>query len=254
MPTKNSKVVKAKKPNPKRSRLLTIVAIAFGAALLIAGLVVVLVKVSDSRKPDCIDPQIPDDVYPEEPDYDYPYPVVKKPILYLYPEEDTEVTVSFEQPENLTTTYPKYADSWKVTALPNGDLYDSEGKYYYGLYWDEIDSERSYVEGFYVEKDNAIPFLEEKMSTIGLNDRERNEFIMYWLPILEQNEKSFVYFELTEERQQGNRMTISPTPDSLLRVNMHVWQIDENPNLPEQNLPTFERKGFAAVEWGGTNH
>ena len=69
-----------------------------------------------------------------------------------------------------------------------------------------------------------------------------------------QNEKSFVYFELTEERQQGNRITISPTPDSLLRVNMHVWQSDENPNLPEQNLPTFERKGFAAVEWGGTNH
>lgn len=254
MSTKNSKAAKAKKPNPKRSRLLTIVAIAFGAALLIAGLVVVLVKVSDSRKPDCIDPQIPDDVYPEEPDYDYPYPVVKKPILYLYPEEETEVTVSFEQPENLTTTYPKYIDSWKVTASPNGDLYDSEGKYYYGLYWDEKDSERSYVEGFYVEKDNAIPFLEEKMSTIGLNDRERNEFIMYWLPIMEKNKHNLVYFELTDERDYYSKINISPKPDSILRMAMHLKKVDGYVKIKEQKLPTFERNGFTVVEWGGVSY
>lgn len=30
-----------------------------------------------------------------------------KPILYLYPTKDMNVTVTFEKPENLTTTYLK---------------------------------------------------------------------------------------------------------------------------------------------------
>ena len=254
MATKNSKAAKTEKTKSQRSKVLTIIAIVFGAALLVTGLVITIVKAIDHEEPDCcvIDPTPynPDPYDPDDPDY----PAALKPILYLYPETETEVTVNFEHPENLTTTYPKYNNGWKVIAQPNGDLRDSEGKYYYGLYWDEWVANRSYSEGFYVEKDNAIAFLEEKLSTIGLNDRERNEFITYWLPILEQNGKSFVYFELTEERQQGNAMTISPAPDSLLRVNMHIWKVDENPNLPEQYLPSFERKGFTAVEWAGTNH
>ena len=101
-----------------------------------------------------------------------------KPVLYLYPEKETEVTINFEHEENLTTTYPKFKDEWKVTAKPNGDLYDENGKYYYGLYWEEdLNHQVDFSTGFYVTKENAIEFLEEKLTIIGLNDKERNEFI-----------------------------------------------------------------------------
>ncbi len=175
-----------------------------------------------------------------------------KPVLYLYPEKDTNIEVSFENKDNLTTTYPKYKDSWKVFAKTNGDLYDENGKYYYGLYWEEdLNHKVDFSSGFYVEKDNAIEFLEEKLTLLGFSDRERNEFIMYWLPILEKNGKSLVYFELTEERDSYNKLNISPKPDSLLRVAIHVKKVDKKINIKEQNLPTFERVGFTAVEWGG---
>lgn len=175
-----------------------------------------------------------------------------KPVLYLYPEETTEVTINFEHEDNLTTTYPKFKDEWKVTAHPNGDLYDEKGNYYYGLYWEEDSNHKvDFKEGFYVSKDNAISFLEEKLSIIGLNDKERNEFIMYWLPILEKNEQSLVYFELTEERDSFNKLEISPKPDSLLRIAIHVKKVDKKTNIKEQKLTTFKRKGFTAVEWGG---
>ena len=141
----------------------------------------------------------------------------------------------------------------KVVAQPNGDLRDIEGKYYYGLYWEKREDYKEFSDGFYVEKDNATEFLEEKLEILGLNDRERNEFIMYWLPILEKNEKSFVHFELTDELQAENALIISPAPDSLLRIDMTVQKIEEDPKLPEQKLPSFERKGFAAVEWGGVS-
>ena len=179
-------------------------------------------------------------------------PGYEKPILYLYPEKETKVEVTFANKDSLTTTYPKYKDKWEVTAKPNGDLYDKDGKYYYGLYWEEdLNHLVSFDTGFYVTKDNAISFLEEKLTTIGLNDRERNEFIMYWLPILEKNEQSLVYFELTEERDSYNKLNITPQPDSLLRVAIHVKKVNQKVNIKEQKLPTFKRNGFVAVEWGG---
>lgn len=178
-----------------------------------------------------------------------------KPVLYLYPTKKTKVEVSFEKPELLTTTYPKFNKKWSVTASKNGDLYDSKGKYYYGLYWEEEGStEVDFSEGFYVSKDSAIDFLEEKLTAIGLNARERNEFIMYWLPILEKNEHNLVYFELTKEREKYNKLNISPKVDSLLRVAIHVKKVDGPTYIKEEKLETFKRKGFAAIEWGGVVH
>lgn len=178
-----------------------------------------------------------------------------KPILYLYPKEKTNVNVTLKYSDRILTSYPKYNNGWNVTAYPDGDLYDLDNKYYYALYWDEKNkTEVDFSEGFYVTKDNAISFLEEKLSLIGLNDKERNEFIMYWLPKLEKNEQSLIYFELTEERQNNNELIINPKPDSLLRINMHIKKVDEKVSIPEQKLTTFERVGFVAVEWGGTIH
>lgn len=184
------------------------------------------------------------------------YPdIIEKPVLYLYPTENTSIKVKFEHPEYLTTTYPKYNDGWSVNVDTNGNLYDENGKYYYALYWEEdYDNKPSFKEGFYVEKDDAIEFLEEKLSIIGLNDRERNEFIMYWLPILESNKKSLVYFELTESKEKYNKLIINPKLDSLLRITMHVKKVNRKINVKEQELPTFNRVGFVAVEWGGVRY
>lgn len=178
-----------------------------------------------------------------------------KPVLYLYPKTETYVEVSFENSNLLTTTYPKYINKWNVLALPNGDLYDNSGRYYYGLYWEELKNhDIDFNEGFYVTKDNAISFLEEKLYKIGFNDREANEFIMYWLPILESNEQSLVYFELTNERESYNKLNIKPQPDSMLRVAIHVKKINKKVDIKEQDLPTFNRTGFSAIEWGGVVH
>ena len=178
-----------------------------------------------------------------------------KPVIYLYPENETEINVMFAKPELLTTTYPKFNSSWKVNVKPNGDMYDENGRYYYALYYEAKGSKLNHFEeGFYVEKDDAIDFLEEKLIILGLNERESNEFIMYWLPVLEQNEKSLVYFETTESLQKKNKLIINPKPDSLLRINIHIKKVNKKVSIKEQELPRFERKGFVAVEWGGTRY
>ena len=48
----------------------------------------------------------------------------EKPVIYLYPEEETEVTVTLDFDGTLTSTYPDYGDGWTVTARPGGTLTD----------------------------------------------------------------------------------------------------------------------------------
>ena len=181
--------------------------------------------------------------------------VVKKPVIYIYPEKKKNVIIKFEHPEYLTTTYPKYENGWFIKANKDGSLYDINDKYYYALYYEEENKQDiSFDEGFYVERDKAYQFLEEKLSLIGLNDKERNEMIMYWLPVLENNKKSLVYFELTEERQNTNKLLIEPIPDSLLRVSMHVKKVPDKVEIINQKLIGFNRLGYTVVEWGGVIH
>ena len=178
-----------------------------------------------------------------------------KPVLYLYPTKEEKITVKFSKPELLLTTYPKYKDKWEVMVSPNGDIKDKDNKNYYALYWDEKRYyEVDFKEGFYVTSEDAINFLEEKLTLIGLNDRERNEFIMYWLPILENNKKSLVYFELTKERELNNKLIINPKPDSMLRIAIHIKKVDNKVDIKEQKLETFNRYGFSAIEWGGMTY
>lgn len=179
---------------------------------------------------------------------------IDKPVLYLYPDEDMIVSVNFEHPEYIKISYPKYDNGWQVAVKTNGDIYYND-RYYYALYWDEINQNKvDFDTGFYVEATDAINFLEEKLAIIGLTQREANEFIMYWLPVLEENKKSLVYFELTEERESYNKLIITPEPDSILRVAIHVKKVNKKVDVEEQNLPTFERHGFTVVEWGGVRY
>ena len=50
-----------------------------------------------------------------------------KPVIYLYPEAETDVTVTLDYDGELTCTYPAYADGWTVSARPDGTLTDKDG-------------------------------------------------------------------------------------------------------------------------------
>ena len=176
-----------------------------------------------------------------------------KPLIYLYPEQEIDVEVKLGKKELLTTTYPEYIDGWKVTAKPNGDLVDKKGRIYYGLYWEGNNSiEDTYEDGFVVEKNSIVSFLEEKLALLGLNEREANEFIIYWKPILEKNEYNLIRFADIDTINEQMPLDVSPTPDTVIRVLMIYKPIDKKINIKEQKLETPTRKGFTVVEWGGS--
>ncbi|MGN1329952.1 MAG: hypothetical protein ACI4VN_01265 [Clostridia bacterium] len=181
-----------------------------------------------------------------------------KPIIYLYPEEETQVTIKLGKPESLTCTYPKYEEEsgWKVTAKPDGTLtYDKTGQELYSLYWEgknNIDINIDETEGFVIKGEESSKFLEEKLEKLGLTPRESEEFIVYWLPKLEANKYNFIRFETIEKINEEMPLEIEPKPDTVIRILMEFRGLDEYKEVKEQKIETPERKGFVVVEWGGT--
>ena len=182
--------------------------------------------------------------------------VAYKPIIYLYPEKITNVTVALGYPENTTHTYPKYNEPWKVQAEPNGDLTDLKtGRHYYALYWEGKNtvSVPNPKEGFVVAGKDTISFLEEKLDQLGLTEREAEEFIVYWLPKLESAKYNLVRFQTLAEQNKNMPLNITPAPKTLIRVMMEYKNLDKPIQIKEQVLPSKpQRNGFTVVEWGGT--
>ena len=51
--------------------------------------------------------------------------IVRKPVIYLYPEESMDISVQLNLKESkFTTVYPKFngKNTWNVHAKPNGDI------------------------------------------------------------------------------------------------------------------------------------
>lgn len=175
----------------------------------------------------------------------------EKPVIYLYPERETEVTVRLDYAGRLTCTYPTYNGGWRVLAHPDGTLTDERGQTYSYLYWEGVNgAEYDFSEGFCVAGSDTAAFLEDALSRLGLNRREANEFIVYWLPRMEANPYNLIAFQ-SDAYTDTAKLSIEPAPDTLLRVFM-AWKPLENAvNVPPQSLVSPERTGFTAVEWGG---
>ena len=179
-------------------------------------------------------------------------PMSAKPVLYLYPEKETAVTVKLDFTGELTSTYPNYGAGWQVTAHPDGTLTDPEtGRAYYCLFWEGTSpTTYDFSAGFCVAGEDTAAFLEGALRDLGLTDKEANEFLIYWLPRMEGNPYNLIAFQ-DEAYTNSAALTIEPAPDTLIRVFM-AWRALEAPaEIAPQTLAAPERTGFTAVEWGG---
>lgn len=175
----------------------------------------------------------------------------EKPVIYLYPEAETDVTVRLDYAGDLTCTYPAYDCAWRVAAAPDGTLTDERGQTYRYLYWEGVDNvQYDFSEGFCVPGEETAAFLEDALAQLGLTRAEANEFIIYWLPQMEQNAYNLISFQ-SDAYTDAAKLTITPQPDTLLRVFMAWKPLTSAVEISPQTLTAPERTGFTAVEWGG---
>ena len=202
-----------------------------------------------------------------------------KPVIYLYPEQDTKVSLKFNNKIKFTTFIPEYQDSWEVLAKTNGILKDlkpeltdcnslsnsfgseyaksaCEKNEYPYLYWSGNTENSFYPEaktGFIVRKEDLDQFFNEKLSLMNFNQKEISDFKEYWVSYLSQ--KDSAYFRITFfQNNIVNKlfpMNISPKPSSSIRLFMDWDYASKETIIPQQNLISYPRVGFTLIEWGG---
>jgi len=185
--------------------------------------------------------------------------IVKKPAIYMYPMKRTTITVVHLFKGQLLNTYPQYIDNWTVVADTDGTLWNlRDQRSYKYLFWDGAYSfpkeHYQFTNGFYVKSEDYVSFLQDKLTKIGLNDNEINDFIVYWLPVMNKYPQCFVHFRINDNIDGSSVLTTQPAADTVIRVFMEFAGLDKSANdrrLPEQTLPSIARTGFTLVEWGG---
>lgn len=104
--------------------------------------------------------------------------------------------------------------------------------------------------GYVVAGEDTADFLREILTQMGLTPREYNEFIVYWLPQMENNPYNLITFQ-QEMYTEYAKLNINPNPDSILRVFMAYKPLNTQIEVEAPEIEPFERTGFTVIEWGG---
>ena len=180
-----------------------------------------------------------------------------KPVIYLYPEDTTEVsvTLNLDADTHLVWSWPPYGRGWNVTVRPDGlidGLYPylyyeaaAPNVYDYGIY--------QFAEGFIVAREDLFDLLENYLFNAGFLGREIGDFLLYWTQELPEFSWYAIYPQFHGIIRHCVDLVIDPAPDSMLRLWLIFEGFDYYPShltLNEPPADTFERAGFVAVEWG----
>lgn len=175
-----------------------------------------------------------------------------KPVVYLYPEKETQVSVNVST-KKIVESIPEYNNGWQVTAYPDGTIINSDGQEYPYLFWEGI-SDEPHVDrnkGAVIKSNEVEKFLEEALSQQGLLAKEYDEFIEYWAPRMKAKEYVYVYFMPQEDYDNFIPMEVTPSPDTIIRTYMLFKSLDQKIEVEPQKFESPERTGFTVVEWGG---
>lgn len=178
-----------------------------------------------------------------------------KPAIYLYPKEKTDVDVKIAPKGKTTLTIPQYPkDGWKITAYPDGKI-ESENKFYDYLYYEaqipnELIDEKT-KEGYVISYNELELTLNTLLPKLGLNKKESDEFLDYWLKALPKSNYYFIGVVPQKLFDNISPLNISPSPDTIIRVILYFKPLDQEINVSLPNITNIQRKGFTVVEWGG---
>ena len=176
-----------------------------------------------------------------------------EPVVYLYGiDEPVQITLAPDTALSAAAP-PAEGTGWRLLPTGAGGVRDPRtGVSYPYLFWE---GQRGLFDrpetGQVVAADQVRTTLRRALSQRGLVGREIEDFVSAWAPTLEAHRHVRIAFYPREDIDDIFPMTVSPAPDTLIRVLMDYAPADGPPRgrLPEARPPA--RKGFALVEWGG---
>ena len=175
-----------------------------------------------------------------------------KPVVYLYPKGLQYTTVKVGA--KVTESDPLYNSNkgWQVLATPSGKLLLG-GRLYDSLFWEGQGSGvyPSITSGTVVKTSDAPQVIRDQLHQQGLNTKEISDFMDYWQPKLPTQPYTRLTWFNTAQMDELAPLSISPKPDTTIRVFLDASGLAQPIELPPQHFSAPQRQGFTVVEWGG---
>ena len=168
------------------------------------------------------------------------------PNIYLYPETETNIAVNLVLRNNtrLTESIPAYNEGWNVHVSTNGII---DGTYNYLFYEALAPMPLETRKGWLLDGSDLENEMRQLLSGIGFIGREIDDFVEFWLPLMNGPEWYAVYWNPAEK---ATTLNITPEPDSLLRAHFVFRPLDRPIQITEPDIEPFTRTGFTVIEWG----
>lgn len=167
------------------------------------------------------------------------------------------VNVSLTIPGTIYESIPAYSENgWTdVFAQSNGTLRYQNQTYHELYYESQVGKIKQPDTGIVIPQVKLQEKLSEIITRLGLLPKEQDEFLSYWLPKLYALKSPYVLFSVIDqaEKERVDHVTISPQPDTWIAFLAYFKPLDFPVIVQPLTFPKIpERKGFTAVEWGGT--
>lgn len=177
-----------------------------------------------------------------------------KPVIYLYPEQPTDLIVEVAPRGGFTYTQPAYRDGWRVTAYPDGRIVNrDDGLEYPYLFWEGRGGVYAPPTSYWVvERAGVEPFLRETLTSMNLIEPEIADFLEFWLPRMQAASFYIIGFHDTRTMDELAPLSLSVEPDHVFRILMDYEELDRPvASQPPARIPKANRDGFEVIEWGG---
>jgi internalin A len=176
--------------------------------------------------------------------------VVMKPNIYLYPRTTRNLSVALEFPlgGSILQSIPSYSTGWNVSVEPSGKI---NQQYDYLFYESKNPDMYQYQSGWVVSRDTLTSFFTNNLLLAGFSEREKDDFIEYWIPRLIDYPYYIIYPQFADEIGKTIQLKISEPPDTMLRLFYIIkgtTNMDQTLSVP--TIPQFKRNGFVVTEWG----
>jgi len=199
----------------------------------------------------------------------------KKPVIYVYNTTGkTEIQLTLNDTSTMEVEYPKHDEIvnntyiWNVNTSMDGKLRTGDNEEYNYIFWEANTNEfnqQEFKDGFCIKGEETEKFLKESLKELNLTPTEYNDFIVYWLPQMQNNNYNIIRFCGIDESNTDDtylketQLTVynnNKVIENQLRVMMIWYSSDEPIEIKEQNLKDFaitrDNITPTVIEWGGT--
>jgi hypothetical protein len=175
---------------------------------------------------------------------------VDKPAIYIYPEEAGRFRVELTLAEGvaITASDPDYGDGWDVFVETDGRI---DGVHDYLFYEADLPAFAVPAAGWCLGREGLADGLDGILAALGLVERERREFLDYWLAHLPDRPWYDVRLLPEDDVDALIGLAITPPPASVRRVWLGFRGLSAAVTRTPPELAPFARTGTTVVEWGG---